>query len=119
MIEFEESSRLCGCLNYNKLTFEVSKELAKNQRIPPRIAMQALISQQRNVPSCEYANDQSEIMSSPSQIVLYCEDDNGGFLEEKEDVRMNLENMQWRVKELEKLCREMKVQMSKFNGFNV
>lgn len=112
MIEFEESSRLCGCLNYNKLTFEVSKELAKNQRIPPRIAMQALISQQRSVPSCEYANYESE-------IILYCEDDKDGFLEEKEDVRMNLENMQWRVKELEKLCKEMKVQMSKFNSFNV
>ncbi|KAL5070842.1 hypothetical protein RYX36_021729 [Vicia faba] len=116
MIAFEESSRLCGCLNYNKLSFEVCKELAKNQRIPPRIAMQALISQQRNVPSCcEYAID----VMSPSQVFLYYEDNDDKFLEEKEDVRMFLESMQWRVEELEKLCKEMKVQMLKFNGFNV
>jgi hypothetical protein len=119
MISFEESSRLCRCLNYNKLTFEVCKDLAKNPKIPPRIAMQALISQQINIPiSCEFTIDESKSMS-PSQINLCYQDNNDNFLEEKEDMSINLEKMQWRVSELEKLCKEMKVQMSKFTGHNV
>ncbi|KAJ1440374.1 SKP1/BTB/POZ domain superfamily [Sesbania bispinosa] len=118
MIAFEERSRLCRCLNYNKLSFEASKDLAKNPRIPPRIAMQALISQQTNIPSSEFAIDESEIMS-PSQIILYYEDNSESLLEEKEDMRVNIERMQWRVNELEKLCREMKVQMSRFISHDV
>ncbi|WJX16963.1 hypothetical protein P8452_06935 [Trifolium repens] len=119
MISFEESSRLCRCLNYNKLTFEVCKDLAKNPKIPPRIAMQALISQQINIPiSCEFTIDESKSMS-PSQINLCYQDNNDNFLEEKEDMSINLEKMQWRVSELEKLCKEMTVQMSKFTGHNV
>lgn len=116
MIAFEERSRLCRCLNYNKLSFETCKDLAKNPRIPPRVAMQALISQQKNIPSCEFAIDESEIMS-PSKIILYYEDTtHNKLLEDKEGMRLNLERMQWRVSELEKLCMEMKVQMSRFTN---
>ncbi|XP_057445216.1 BTB/POZ domain-containing protein At3g19850-like isoform X2 [Lotus japonicus] len=118
VISFEEGSKLCICLNYNKLSFEACKDLAKNPRIPPRIAMQALICQQKNIPLCDFGIEGSEIMS-PSQIILYDEDNTDSFLEEKEDIKLNLERMQWRVSELEKLCTEMKVQMLRFTRQNV
>nr|KYP65441.1 BTB/POZ domain-containing protein At1g30440 family [Cajanus cajan] len=109
MLASEERSRLCRCLNFNKLSFEVCKDLAKNPKIPPTISMQALISQQTNIPS----SDESEIVN-PSQIILYY-DKTDSFLEEKEDMRQKLERMEWRVKELEILCKEMKVHMSRFH----
>ncbi|KAG4917353.1 hypothetical protein JHK85_055634 [Glycine max] len=85
MLAFEERSRLCRCLNYNKLSFEVCKDLAKNPRIPPMIAMQALISQQTNIPSSDLIIEESEIMN-PSQIILHY-DKTDSFLEEKQDMR--------------------------------
>ncbi|TKY69116.1 BTB/POZ domain-containing protein [Spatholobus suberectus] len=113
MLAIEERSRLCRCLNYNKLSFEACKDLAKNPRISPTIAMQALISQQTKIPSSDSAIDESGIMNL-SQIILYC-DKTDSSLEGKEYKRLNLERMEWRVRELEKLCKEMKVQMSRFH----
>ena len=115
-LSIEERSRLCGCLNYEKLSLAVCKELAKNPRIPPRIAVQALISQQSRVPKeSDYCNNLST--SSTTQMVLYNDAEN--FLEENEDMRQNLTRMQWRVVELEKECREMKGHMSKLVRHNV
>uniref|UniRef100_A0A1J3DRM2 BTB/POZ domain-containing protein n=1 Tax=Noccaea caerulescens TaxID=107243 RepID=A0A1J3DRM2_NOCCA len=42
----EDRTKLCRCLNYKKLTLETCKQLAKNPKIPPTIAVQALKSQQ-------------------------------------------------------------------------
>ncbi|XP_010277308.1 PREDICTED: BTB/POZ domain-containing protein At3g19850-like [Nelumbo nucifera] len=114
-LSFEERSRLCRCLKYEKLTLEACKDLAKNPRIPPRVAVQALVSQQSKV---QQSNDVVPDSPSPSetQLVLYNESDTekfSGFSEEKEDMKMNLQRMQWRVVELEKVCREMKGQMTK------
>ncbi|XP_078448522.1 BTB/POZ domain-containing protein At3g19850-like [Wolffia australiana] len=77
-----ERSRLCRCLNYEKLTLETCKELAKNPRIPPRSAVRALAAAAEG---------------------------------KKEELRQNLQTMQWRVAELEKMCRQMKGQMSRMN----
>ncbi|KAJ4972775.1 hypothetical protein NE237_005949 [Protea cynaroides] len=108
---FEEGSRLCRCLNYEKLTLEASKDLAKNPRIPPKIAIQALIAQQ---PKVETNVTDIEIPSlSKIQLNL---DDHGSEAEEfseGEEMRLNLQKMQYRVVELEKVCKEMKNQMSK------
>jgi len=74
--------------------------------------MQALISQQPNIPSSsDLAIHESEI---PSQTIFHY-DKTHSFLEEKEDMRQNLQRMEQRVKELEILCREMKVHMSSFH----
>ncbi|RYR31109.1 hypothetical protein Ahy_B01g055894 [Arachis hypogaea] len=62
MTAFEDSSTLCKCLNYKKLSFQVWKDLVKNPRIPPRIAMQALISQKAKIPSSLFAINGSRIM---------------------------------------------------------
>ncbi|KAK6921443.1 NPH3 domain [Dillenia turbinata] len=112
---FEEASRLCRCLNYEKLSLETCKDLAKNPRIPPRVAVQALSSQQSNLPTKELLlSDQSPISTSDTHLVLY---NNGvgedSLCEENEDMRLNLQRMQWRVVELEKVCKEMRGQMSR------
>lgn len=115
-LSFEERSRLCGCLNYEKLSLEVCKELAKNPRIPPRIAVQALISQQSKVPK---ELDYKSPRTSSSQMVLYNDiNDAESISEENEDLKQNIERMQCRVVELEKVCRQMKGQMSRMVRHN-
>lgn len=114
-LSFEERSMLCRCLNYSKLTLRACKDLAKNPRIPPTVAVQALLSQQSKVPQeHEFECEISSPVKNNSKIIL-CK--NGLEVEEKgssvEELEMNLERMQWRVVELEKICREMKGQMSK------
>ncbi|KAK1438079.1 hypothetical protein QVD17_03882 [Tagetes erecta] len=135
-LSLEERSRLCRCLNYEKLSLEACKDLAKNPRIPPRIAVQALVSQHSNIPTNEdytYVNEHDHetplTKSSRELMVLYNNNDHlhcdstdhtsrtSSRYEDKElddgVVKMNLQKMQWRVVELEKVCREMKGQMSR------
>ncbi|PIN26215.1 hypothetical protein CDL12_01030 [Handroanthus impetiginosus] len=131
-LSLEERSRLCRCLNYEKLSLEACKDLAKNPRIPPRIAVQALASQRSTVQMTEFVNDDSLSLSSnikgidntnDYQIVLYKHnnDDDRSKTDmeterlsvDKEVMKVNLERMQWRVVELEKVCREMKGQMAR------
>ncbi|KFK35933.1 hypothetical protein AALP_AA4G055800 [Arabis alpina] len=40
----QDRTKLCTCLNYKKLTMETCKQLAKNPKIPPHIAIEALKS---------------------------------------------------------------------------
>ncbi|KAF7012251.1 hypothetical protein CFC21_026459 [Triticum aestivum] len=92
----EERATLCRCLNYEKLTLEACKELARNRRIPPRIAVQAL-SLQRPL------NAHQSPLSSPTPKRVVSDDE-----KEKETLRMNLRRMQGRVAELEMVCKEMR-----------
>ncbi|KAK4759664.1 hypothetical protein SAY87_022795 [Trapa incisa] len=128
-LSFEERSRLCRCLNYEKLSLEACKDLAKNPKIPPRIAVQALMCQQQyhlaKDTSCTTVKEghfmaqtpDPSTMSEYGQIVLYGHGKNmdaeSMIEEENEDMRINLQKMQWRVVELEKVCKHMKGQMSK------
>lgn len=116
-LSFEERSRLCRCLNYQKLTLEACKDLAKNPKIPPRIAVQALASQRSHVkPARESVHESLITVKTDSRIILYDgsgADADDNLSEENEDMRMNLQRMQWRVVELEKVCKDMKGQMSK------
>ncbi|GMN47996.1 hypothetical protein TIFTF001_017166 [Ficus carica] len=122
-----ERSKICRCLNYQKLSLEACKELAKNPKIPPRIAMQALISQQSKVvPTTRVFGDlkttpTDNIIDHP-QMALYNigRDNDQSFAEENnKDVKMNLQRMQKRVMELEKVCSEMRGQMSRLVRSNV
>lgn len=69
-----------------------------------------------NGDGCSSSNNSNEY-----QLVLYERDDNDenwnteGLPEadDKEALKLNLERMQWRVVELEKVCREMKGQMAR------
>ncbi|KAK8522679.1 hypothetical protein V6N13_115637 [Hibiscus sabdariffa] len=118
-LSFEDRSKLCRCLNYEKLTFEASKELAKNPRIPPNISVQALICQQSKVPQDGFLYQRtphgSHGKTSHGHMVLFNDNtmDSSSSSEGAEDIKLNLQKMQWRVVELEKACKEMKGQMSK------
>ncbi|XP_055806376.1 BTB/POZ domain-containing protein At3g19850-like isoform X2 [Solanum dulcamara] len=128
-LPLEERSRLCRCLNYDKLSLEACKDLAKNPRIPPRIAVHALASQgsSQNFFKEKDAKNKTSI-SKNHQMVVYKKhesDMSSGASDhrndqstdeeyaESEHMRLNLQRMQWKVVELEKVCREMKGQMSR------
>ncbi|KAL0296447.1 UNVERIFIED_CONTAM: BTB/POZ domain-containing protein [Sesamum radiatum] len=117
-LSLEERSRLCRCLNYEKLSLETCKDLADNPRIPPRIAVQALGYQHSTTLTTEFVNDDDS--SSPSsrskggnnsndyQLVLYKGNDDyskSGTLCSPEEMKVN--KCSARVVELEKVCREM------------
>ncbi|KAK9691374.1 hypothetical protein RND81_09G193100 [Saponaria officinalis] len=129
-LTYEERSRLCRCLNYEKLTLQTCKELAKNPRIPPRVAVQALASQKQvkydpppHTDQLDYFYHTSPTKTATSTTTtdsqLIVEDINDNDNEDdcsedgSRDVKLNIQRMQWRVLELEKLCKEMKGQMSK------
>ncbi|XP_055802012.1 BTB/POZ domain-containing protein At3g19850-like [Solanum dulcamara] len=115
ILSLEERSRLCRCLNYEKLSLEACKDLAKNPRISPRIAVKALGSQgisttkDNNRQMVLYKTNKSDYHSSSTTS------DQQSTLQEEEHeyMRLNLQKMQWRVVELEKICRDMKGQMTK------
>ncbi|XP_022775694.1 BTB/POZ domain-containing protein At3g19850 [Durio zibethinus] len=120
-LSFEERSRLCRCLNYQKLTFETSKDLAKNPRIPPNIAVQALMSQLSKVPQFVYHNSPSGSNGNYSHMILFngsIDSSEESSSQGTEDMKLNLQKMQWKVVELEKACKEMKGQMSKLLRHN-
>ena len=115
-LSLEERSRVGRCLNYEKLTFEASKDLAKNPRIPPNISVQALMSQQSKVPQNEFVYESGSSGSksnySHSHLILFngSIDSEESFSEGTEDMKLNLQKKKWRLVELEKACREMKGQ---------
>ncbi|KAH8501193.1 hypothetical protein H0E87_016133 [Populus deltoides] len=120
-LPFEERSRLCRCLNYEKMSLEACKDLAKNPRIPPDIAVQALKLQHSKISKGEYSVCIKDLKGpstiNSSRMVLYNYGDVESLSPENvEDPRMN---MQWRVMELEKACREMKRRMPKLVGHDV
>ncbi|CAJ2679563.1 BTB/POZ domain-containing protein [Trifolium pratense] len=115
-VPFEERSRLCKCLNYGKLSFGASKDLAKNPRIPPGVAMQALISQQRKIPTSNFVTESPR--KSRSQIVVYNEANKDSFCQERKYIKLNLEGLQYKAVELEKL-EEVNGQISNMFSRNV
>ncbi|CAI9090337.1 OLC1v1025088C2 [Oldenlandia corymbosa var. corymbosa] len=124
----EEKMRVCGGLNYEKLSAETCNHLTKNRKFPSKAAAEALISQKSKLKSLLHETNQpNSYKPSPSslvgskgkakkdescqQIVLYA-----GKLDistENQRLRAHLQGMQWRVLELEKVCRKMQVQMTK------
>lgn len=123
-VPLEERSKLCRCLNYEKLSLETCKDLAKNPRIPPTIAIQALRSQHSNICTSDLVDEDEyvETLKSKSkvnkrtkdyQMVLYNNSDEKKSCQPEKEVKVNLERMQGRVVELEKVCREMRVQMAR------
>ncbi|XVE85499.1 hypothetical protein DITRI_Ditri17bG0095700 [Diplodiscus trichospermus] len=71
-LSLEERSKLCRCLNYQKLTLEGSKDLAKNPRIPQHISVQALMSQQSKASQDKSPSSSSgKSKFSHSQLILF------------------------------------------------
>ncbi|KAJ6846265.1 putative phototropic-resoponsive NPH3 family protein isoform X1 [Iris pallida] len=121
MLSSEERATLCRCLNYEKLTLEACKDLAKNPRIPPGAAMQALVAQKSRLQiKTDTADTSSESARTPRGGAASATEDEADTASstapsldvEKDELKLNLQKMQNRVRELEKVCLEMKSQMS-------
>lgn len=124
----EEKTKICCALNHEKLSAEACIHLSQNTKFPSKSAVQALISQQSKLKSLLHAtNTTKSCVGSPcratevgnetkkgeseEQVVLYA-----GKLDlssDNKNLRVHLQGMQWRVMELEKVCRKMQIQMAK------
>lgn len=120
--------RVCSGINYEKLSSEVTNHIAQNIKIPPKLAAEALVSQQCKLKSLLEDTDQPKpVMDSTcsfverectrtknkthEQIVLYARKLN--LSDENKKLKVHLQGMQWRVLELEKVCKKMHTQMTK------
>ncbi|KAK6134880.1 hypothetical protein DH2020_031364 [Rehmannia glutinosa] len=120
----EQKAKVCLGLNYEKLSSEAFNQLAQNSKFPSKSAVQALVSQQRKLKSLLQNSNQSTLADSlpisfemekedegSKQIVLYAKRLN--LCDENEKLKAHLQGMQWRVVELENLCRKMQIHMTK------
>ena len=117
----EDRTKLCRCLNYKKLTLEICKQLAKNLKIPPSIAVQALKSQQlsNELPDSredkiklnKTRNSRKYLQEKPILVRL-----KGFGISERlvdgfeNDLRVDLERRHWHkvMDHSEKICKEKK-----------
>lgn len=125
----EEKSKICDALNYKKLSAETYFHLSQNPKFPPKTAAQALTTQQCKLKSLlQDIPPSSPLTDSPcsfteiglkgnkdeliDQIVLYAGKPMNLFTD-NEKLKSHLQGMQWRVIELEKICKKMQTQMAK------
>ncbi|OVA13173.1 BTB/POZ-like [Macleaya cordata] len=120
----EEKMKICCALNYEKLSSSACKHLAQNTKFPSRTTVQALISQQSKLNNllqetnhlnsrCSYTEKENggKRDKDKEQVVLYAK--KLDFSTENEKLREHIQGMQWRVMELEKICRKMQTQLAK------
>uniref|UniRef100_A0A0E0LLX0 NPH3 domain-containing protein n=1 Tax=Oryza punctata TaxID=4537 RepID=A0A0E0LLX0_ORYPU len=138
----EEKMRICKGINYEKLSPECCKHLARNAGFPTRAAVQALASQHTVLKSLlrgggggtdEHlkpvsstpppaatakhragGEDHDDLVGGGGQVVLYARRLDMSL--ESQNLRSLLDGMHWRVMELEKVCSRMKTQMSKMKA---
>ncbi|XP_042477912.1 BTB/POZ domain-containing protein At3g22104-like [Macadamia integrifolia] len=117
----EEKMKICCALDYEKLSSEALKHLARNSKFPSRTVVQALklqYSYSNNLKSfgelpCSYSEKgiKGKEAEKDEELMLYTR--KLDVLVENEKFETHLKGMEWRVKELEKVCRKMQVQMEK------
>ncbi|CAA2990118.1 BTB POZ domain-containing At3g22104 [Olea europaea subsp. europaea] len=123
----EEKTRVCCGLAYEKLSPGALSHLAQNNKFPSKSALEALNFQQCRLKNLlQPTNQPNNFTNSPifretertekkdkthEQILLYA--GNLDFSIENESTGAHLQGMQWRVLELEEICRKMQIQMTK------
>lgn len=119
----EEKEKISCALNHKKLSYEVGIHFSKNTKfrsrstrsIPesPKPETESLLENIKYSKSLiNWPHNLTKEEKSSEQIVLY----HGKFdvvPADNERFKVQLEGMQWRVVELEKLCRKMQTQMRK------
>ncbi|KAI4334065.1 hypothetical protein L6164_018802 [Bauhinia variegata] len=124
----EERLKICCGINYKKLSAEARLHLSHNKKFPSKSAVEALIFKQSKLKdilhvtpsttsstgspcSSSDAREGGRKDKTSEQVVLYA----GNFdtSADNEKLRAHLQGMQWRVIELEKVCRKMQTQMTK------
>lgn len=116
--------KICCALNYQKLSSDACKHLAQNPRFPSRTTIQALLLQRSklknflqdtnppkslNTSPCTYGDKAST--KNEEQIALYAE--KLCLTVESEKIKSHLQGMQWRVMELENVCKKLQTRMGK------
>ncbi|KAL5196912.1 hypothetical protein ABZP36_000424 [Zizania latifolia] len=126
----EEKMKICKGINYEKLSPECCKHLARNTSFPTRAAVQALASQHTVLKSLLRGGSGQHLkpVSPPPATGKHRDDDLGGggqvvlyarrldLSPENQNLRSLVDGMHWRVMELEKVCSRMKTQMSKMKA---
>lgn len=129
----EEKMKICKGINYERLSPDCCKHLARNAGFPTRAAVQALASQHAVLkgiirhsgpmkpppPSAppatgKHQRDGHDDGGDQQQVVLYA-----SRLElslENQSLKSLLDGMNWRMMELEKVCSRMKTQMNKMKA---
>ncbi|XP_068639394.1 BTB/POZ domain-containing protein At3g22104-like [Aristolochia californica] len=112
----EDKMKICNVLNYEKLSTVACRHLAQNPKLPPRTAIQALVSQQSKLKNfLQDVDPLKSVHGTPFSFISKSTDvaKKLDISTEKENLKAHLQGMQWRVMELEKICRKMQVQMAK------
>lgn len=119
---------VCSALNYEKLSLEALKHLARNPKFPPRtVAKAVIVSQQTNfkslLPIPHHPKDFSD--STSRRTVERSKGKKGdpepnlphirklNLSTQHDSLRAHLTGMQWRVTELEKACAEMQAKIDR------
>ncbi|KAJ8622285.1 hypothetical protein MRB53_030814 [Persea americana] len=120
----KEKMKICCALNYQKLSSDACQHLVQNPRFPSRTATQALLLHRSkfknllqdtdhpksfNTSPCTYGDKASA--KNEKQIALYA--DKLCLTVESEKIKSHLQGMQWRVMELEKVCKRLQTRMGK------
>ncbi|KAK8546505.1 hypothetical protein V6N13_067720 [Hibiscus sabdariffa] len=95
----KEKEQVCKVLDFRKMSVEACEHAAKNERLPVRVVVQVLFMAQLNL---------RETLTRPA----YDNDKLGKENEEEHEVRVEMEKMSIKVKELEKDCHEMKKEIT-------
>ncbi|KAG8099726.1 hypothetical protein GUJ93_ZPchr0013g35605 [Zizania palustris] len=129
-----EKMKICKGINYEKLSPECCKHLARNTSFPTRAAVQALASQHTVLksllrggssgqhlkpvsppdPATGKPRDDGDLGGGGGQVVLYARRLDLSL--ENQNLRSLVDGMHWRVMELEKVCSRMKTQMTKMKA---
>ncbi|XP_042007679.1 BTB/POZ domain-containing protein At3g22104-like isoform X3 [Salvia splendens] len=107
----EQKMKVCRGLTYSKLSPQALDHLTRNANFPPKSAVQAVASQQHRLKSLLQDTGRATSTEGSKQVVLYAKKFN--LTDENEKIKAHLQGMQWRVVELEKVCRKMQVHMTK------
>ncbi|KAL5700229.1 hypothetical protein ACHQM5_025702 [Ranunculus cassubicifolius] len=116
----KEKFMICNALNYGKLSMEACKHLAENLNFPTRTAVQLLSSQQCKLKTLLQEDTASDHVTNYNYkeekgndpVVFYAKKLDHAS-DNKERLKENLQGMQCRVMELEKVCHKMQTQMAK------
>ncbi|KAK8532186.1 hypothetical protein V6N13_131520 [Hibiscus sabdariffa] len=98
----KEKEQVCKVLDFRKMSAEACEHAAKNERLPVRVVVQVLFMAQLQLREtlARGAYDEGDDKSGK-------EDE-----EEEDEVRLEMERMSIKVKELEKDCHEMKKEIT-------
>ncbi|KAL4346460.1 hypothetical protein GQ457_17G005050 [Hibiscus cannabinus] len=115
----DEKLKISCALRYEKLSSEACVHLSRNTKFPTNTQVRALMSQQSKLKKLlQGINNAKCYTYSPYRLT-----GNGGRAKEDEGsekevvydekVETEIQRMQWRVMELEKVCKKMQTQMAK------